>query len=84
MPKFFFQLLDGSGQDAVESEFEFSNLHAARSEAKNALGEMARDGLPNDPANIMSVEIFAAERQPLLEVRLTYNEIRKPRVGGVL
>ena len=78
MPKFYFQLLDGTGQDAVESEFEFDNFEVARSQAKSALGEMAREGLPEDPSNMMSVEILDGDRNPLLEIRLTFDEIWKP------
>lgn len=79
MPKFYFQLLDGTGRDATESEFELEDLQGARLQARRALGEMADEGLPNDSADMMSVEILDAERIPLLELRLTFDEIHKPR-----
>jgi len=84
MPNFIFQLLDGTGRDAVEREAEFNDFQAARQEARRALGSLANDGLPEDPANMMSVEVLDADRNPLLEVRLTFDEIRKDeRVGGM-
>lgn len=36
MPKFYFQRLDGTGQDAVESELEFDSFGVARSEAESS------------------------------------------------
>lgn len=77
MPKFIFQLVDGTSSDATEIEHDFPSLDDAKREARQTLGEMAREGLPAKPLNMLSVEIFDANNSPLHEVRLLLEELEK-------
>jgi len=78
MPRYLFQLIDGSAADATEMDFEFDTFGAARSKAKTMLCEMVLKGLPEHTGDMMSVEIFDANKVPLLELRMTFDKIAKP------
>ncbi|MBP2444807.1 hypothetical protein JOH51_002246 [Rhizobium leguminosarum] len=41
------------------------------------LAEMAAEGLPAEPLNMLSVELFDERRRPLAEIRLILEEIAK-------
>ena len=77
MPKFYFQLLDGDGVGATETGYEFASIKAAKAEARRVLAEMAAEGLPAEPLNMLSVELFDESRRPLAEIRLILEEIPK-------
>jgi hypothetical protein len=77
MPRYLFQLLDGTGADATELERECDTFEDARANAKIMLSDMVRSGLPEDSGNMMSVEIFDADKLPLVELRMTFDEIAK-------
>lgn len=77
MPTFIFQLLDGSGTDATEIQHEIDTLDEARSEARTLLRELVAKGSRDEFGDMMSVDIFDAERRPVVELRLTFNEIAK-------
>jgi hypothetical protein len=82
MPKFVTQLLDATGADASEVEFDFESLADAKLETRAALGEMGRDGLPDDPMKMISAEIFDKDRNPLLELRPTNAGINPENEGA--
>ncbi|MBY5701035.1 DUF6894 family protein, partial [Rhizobium leguminosarum] len=50
---------------------------AAIDEARTALAEMAADGLPTGDYNMLSVEIFDQQHNPIREIRLILEEIDK-------
>lgn len=77
MPKFFFQVIDRASPEPTELAHEFETLDAAKHEAKLALAEMAREGLPEAPLNMISVELFDENRAPIVEFRLLLEEIPK-------
>lgn len=77
MPTFIFQLLDGSGADATEIQHEIDTIDGARSEARTLLRELVAKEPCDEFGEMMSVEIFDAERRPILELRLTFDEISK-------
>jgi hypothetical protein len=77
MPTYHFQLLDHEGVRPTEMRYEFDSEQAAIEEARTALGEMAADGLPTGDYNMLSVEIFDEQHQPIREIRLILEEIDK-------
>ncbi|WP_442981241.1 DUF6894 family protein [Rhizobium sp. S152] len=77
VPRYIFQLLDGTGADANEHAHDFDTFDDARSHAKTLLCEMVQNGLPDAPGAMMSVEIFGADKGPLTELRMTFDEIAK-------
>ncbi|MBW9054591.1 DUF6894 family protein [Rhizobium mesosinicum] len=77
MQKFFFQVIDRTSPEPAEVAHEFSSLDDAKREAKLALAQMACDGLPEAPLNMISVELFDEDRAPIAEFRLLLEEISK-------
>jgi hypothetical protein len=75
MPLYYFISLDRDG--AVETTMELENDFEATTEARKALAEMALDGLPTEPLNMLSVEVFNGRRVPIIEVRLKLEIIPK-------
>ncbi|WP_064695931.1 DUF6894 family protein [Rhizobium aegyptiacum] len=76
MPKFHFQLFDRDGV-GTETGYEFESVEAAKAEARRVLAEMAAEGLPTAPLNMLSVELFDESRKPIAEIRLVLEEIAK-------
>lgn len=79
MPRYYFASIDRDGLIPPERTYEFANDVEAIAEARRALAEMALDGLPKEPMNMLSVEVFDEKRQPIMEVRLTLETIPKPQ-----
>ncbi|MBY3379482.1 MULTISPECIES: DUF6894 family protein [Rhizobium] len=77
MPTYHFQLLDHEGIRPTEMSYEFETEQAAIDEARTALAEMAADGLPTGDYNMLSVEIFDQQHNPIREIRLILEEIDK-------
>jgi hypothetical protein len=78
MPRYYFTSIDRDGATPAERTYEFANDVEATEEARKALAEMALDGLPEEPMNMLSVEVFDEARRPIIEVRLTMETIPKP------
>ena len=76
--RYFLEVTDGSGEGPVSMSIDFESEEEAVREAHVALAEMARDGLPKEPVNVMSVEVFDEHKRPVTEVRLTFEIIPKP------
>jgi hypothetical protein len=77
MPKFIFQVIDRTSPEPTELAHEFPSLEDAKHQARLALAEMARDGLPEAPFNMVSVELFDEDRRPITEFRLLLEEVAK-------
>jgi hypothetical protein len=77
MPTFYFRIIDRDGDGPIETAFDFANVDLAIVEARTALAEIAADGLPAGPLNLLSVEVFDETRRPLREIRLILEEIDK-------
>lgn len=77
MAKFYFQLLDHDGVRPTELAYEFDSPEAAINDARTALAEMVADGLPTSEYNILSVEVFDENTNPVREIRLVLEEIDK-------
>jgi hypothetical protein len=75
--RYHFEVMDGSGDGPVNMALDFDTLDKALEQAHIALAEMARDGLPKEPINMMTVEVFDADQRPLTELRLTFEVIPK-------
>jgi hypothetical protein len=77
MPRYYFTLLDREGYAASELAYEFEDNEAAKNEALKILSEMAADGLPAAPMNMISVEVFDEHRRPVVETRLVLDVLSK-------
>ena len=77
MPQFYFTTLAANGAIRTQIPAIAEDLEGARSEAKRMLSELACAGLPDDPLNMLSVEIYDEQQKPELERRLLVEEIRK-------
>ncbi|CAN7672809.1 hypothetical protein LJR030_002954 [Rhizobium sp. LjRoot30] len=79
MPNYYFRTLEqNGGREVHETAVDLPDEAAAIAEARIILGEMAGDGLPHSSINMMSVEVLDEHLQPLIEVRLTVEDIPKP------
>ncbi|MEA3534588.1 DUF6894 family protein [Rhizobium sp. CC-YZS058] len=76
MPAFYFSVVDNDGVIGADEAFEFPDLTAAVEQAKTVLGEMALDGLPSAPTNMIEIEVQDSARMPVarmtLELRIQY------------
>lgn len=79
MPKFYFEILERDGS-VTEGEGDFASLGEAKIEAGRMLTDVAADGLPCPPMNMISIEILGESREPLWEARLSYEEIDKAAI----
>ncbi|WP_318416251.1 DUF6894 family protein [Rhizobium sp. PL01] len=77
MPKYFFTMVDNEGTTHSEGALDFENHQVAEAEAIKALAGMANDDLPGYPLYLLSVEVFDEFKQPIVEVRLLLEVIRK-------
>ncbi len=75
--RYILEVMDGSGEGPVSMMIDFESEDEAVREAHVALAEMARDGLPKEPVNMMSVELFDEHKRPITELRLTFEIISK-------
>lgn len=77
MSIFYFQVIDHAGEVYEQTASDFDTFDAAKADARAALGAIAAEGLPSEALNMMSVEIFDEKHKPLVELRLTMEEIPK-------
>lgn len=77
MPHFYFTTIAGDGTIQAQIPAEFANLNLAKIEARRMLANLASDGLPREPLDMMSVQIYDEEHKPLVEYRLALQEIIK-------
>lgn len=79
MPRFYFEILERDGS-ITDGEGEFGSLDEAKVEAGRKLTDVAADGLPCPPMNMISIQILGEARDPLWEARLSYEEIDKATI----
>lgn len=77
MPHFYFTTVASDGTIRTGIPCEAADLDEAKKEAKRELSRLAAQGLPDDPINMLSVEIYDEQQKPELELRLMMEEIRK-------
>jgi hypothetical protein len=77
LPQFYFSTVAGDGTIQSQIPAEFDDTDFAKLEARRILANLASDGLPREPPDMMSVEIYDADRKPLFELRLVLQEIVK-------
>lgn len=70
MPKFYFKVFDREGVLPPDEPYEFTDTMEAIKQARLALTEMATDGLPNEPTNMLSIEVQDEDHLPVVEMRL--------------
>lgn len=78
MPRYVFQTLHAESDEPLDSAREATDDDAARDIGRQMLVAAASKGLPSAHGDMIAVEVFDSERQPLVEVRLVYEEIAKP------
>lgn len=76
--RYFLDVMDGSGEGPIGMSIDFASEEEAVRQAHLALAEMARDGLPKEPVNVMSVKLFDEGKRPITELRLTFEVIPRP------
>jgi hypothetical protein len=77
MPHFFFTTVAADGTIRTGIPHEAIDINEAAKEARRELSRLAALGLPDDPINMISVEIYDEHQKPELELRLVVEEIRK-------
>ncbi len=77
MPQFFFTTIAADGTIRSGIPCEADNLDEAAKQARRELSALAAGGLPDNPLNMLSVEIYDEQQKPELELRLVVEEIRK-------
>ena len=77
MTQFYFTTIAADGAIRTGIPCEAGDLDGAAKEAKRELSRLAAQGLPDDPINMLSVEIYDEQQKPELELRLVMEEIRK-------
>ncbi len=76
MPRFYFDVREGSRFIPDEEGINLPDLDAAAKEAAITAAEMGRDRLPRGDARDISVEVRNEHRQRVLTVRVTMEIIR--------
>ena len=71
MPRYFFDIADGDKSGHDDEGLNFPDIKAARAGALQALGEIARDELPDGDCRDFSVSIRDQAGQVLLTATLT-------------
>ena len=70
MPRFYFDIADGPETGIDDVGLEFPNLEAARANALAALGEIARDELPDGDRRDFQISIRDEGGQVVLKATL--------------
>ena len=76
VPRFFFDIRDGSKFVADEEGMELPDLDAAEREAAEAAAEMGRDKLPGSKLRRIIVEVRDEEGQRLLTATVSLDVVR--------
>ncbi|WP_141105535.1 MULTISPECIES: hypothetical protein [unclassified Rhizobium] len=75
MPTFFLRLIDKECVEAGDLRYDCASAEDAIEEARIALAELAREGLPRVPGGTLAVEVLNEYHCPIKEVRLLVQEI---------
>ncbi len=71
MPRFYFDIREGTRFVPDEEGLEFESLDAAEREAARTAAEIGRDRLPKSDARDITVELKNEHRQRVLTVTIT-------------
>ena len=77
MPQFYFTTVAGDGTIQAQIPAELDTVDLAKMEARRMLANLASDGLPREPLDLMSVEVYDEDHKPIVEYRLALQEIVK-------
>jgi hypothetical protein len=78
MPRFYFDVRDGELFIPDDEGLELPGLEQAREHAAVALGDMAKDVLPNGSKHEMAIEVRDEAKEPLLQTILKF-EVKRLR-----
>lgn len=70
MPRYFFDIDDGSGLTEDETGLEFTTEKALRDEAIRAIAEMAKDELPDGPEHRFRVKVRSGRGEYIFQASL--------------
>jgi hypothetical protein len=77
MPRYFFDVTDAGEASIDDIGVELPSLEAARREALQTLGEIAKDELPNGDHRQFSIDIRAGDGPAILSASLSLRVERK-------
>lgn len=77
MPLFHFTATVDTTVVKDREQFDYPSLQFAKVEARNLLSQFMSDRFPLGNWEMVSVEIYGEELQPLTELRLSFQEIAK-------
>lgn len=70
MPRYFFDVTDTGAASQDEEGLELASLEEARKEALGALGDMAKDELPDGDSREFTIHIREGDGPPLITASL--------------
>ena len=76
MPRFYFDVRDGTTFVPDEEGIEFPGINEARNDASKSLGEMIKDAMPNGLHHDMAIEVRGEDKGPLFKVQITFEVLR--------
>ena len=71
MPRYFFDIDDGTRQTRDDTGFDLPDLQTARDEALAVLPSLARDEIPDGDEHVLTVHVRDAEGQPIFRASLS-------------
>jgi hypothetical protein len=74
MPTYVFRTTDQTSQTPVDIRQSFANNEAAKQEARDALAEMAQDGLPVNDLKRLAITVLDEFGNCVVEYRLVLEE----------
>jgi hypothetical protein len=80
MPRYIFQTLHAESDEPLDTARDAPDDDAAKEIARQMLVTAASIGLPSSHGDMIAVEVFDSKREPLVEVRLVYEEIAKASI----
>jgi hypothetical protein len=77
MTRFLFDHRDGEKVSVDDEGLELASADNARQQAKKALGEIARDALPENGDRELGINVRAEDGAPVVDLRLSF-KVREP------
>lgn len=73
MSAFYFLTRDGDGDFVNDEPYDYPDLFSALDAAKEAITEMAADGIPLQDGGVISIEIQNERRATIVNLRLQFS-----------
>ena len=72
MPRYFFDIHEGSRLISDPSGTELADLAQAKIEATQTLAEISRESIPASPQNRLEISVRDEQGRPVLRLELTF------------